>query len=302
MTEKSSNFEPAYLQTDLKAKKEEAVESLKNCQLCPRECKVNRLEEEIGYCQTGRWSIVSSYGPHFGEEPELVGTNGSGTIFFGHCNLNCCFCQNYDISQLGHGQVTKANELTNMMLALQKMGCHNINLVSPTHVVAQFIEALASAKDKGLRLPVVYNSGGYDSVSTLKFLEGLIDIYMPDAKYSDSELAKKYSLAPDYFEINKQALKEMHRQVGDLITDNRGVAGRGLLIRHLVLPNRIAGSFEVLRFIAEKISKESYVNIMLQYRPCYHADRYLELSRRLTHEEYQEVIDYAQKLGLHRGF
>ncbi|MDH5684427.1 MAG: radical SAM protein, partial [candidate division WOR-3 bacterium] len=239
MTEKSSNFEPAYLQTDLKAKKEEAVESLKNCQLCPRECKVNRLEEEIGYCQTGRWSIVSSYGPHFGEEPELVGTNGSGTIFFGHCNLNCCFCQNYDISQLGHGQVTKANELTNMMLALQKMGCHNINLVSPTHVVAQFIEALASAKDKGLRLPVVYNSGGYDSVSTLKFLEGLIDIYMPDAKYSDSELAKKYSLAPDYFEINKQALKEMHRQVGDLITDNRGVAGRGILIRHLVLPNWI---------------------------------------------------------------
>jgi putative pyruvate formate lyase activating enzyme len=296
------NFVSAYLKSDLKAKSEEAIEFLQNCWLCPRNCKVNRLEGEVGYCQTGRWAIVSSYGPHFGEEPELVGSGGSGTIFFGHCNLSCIFCQNYDISQLGNGQVTKANELANMMLALQKMGCHNINLVSPSHVIAQILEALDLAREKGLRLPIVYNSGGYDSVSALKFLEGVVDIYMPDAKYSDSELAKKYSLANNYFDVNKQALKEMHRQVGDLITDDREVVLKGLLIRHLVLPNRIAGSFEVLRFIAEEISKDSYVNIMMQYRPCYHADRYLELSRRITRQEYQEVVEFAEKIGLHRGF
>jgi putative pyruvate formate lyase activating enzyme len=296
------NFEPVYLKIDLKSNDEEAVKLLENCQFCPRNCRVNRLKDELGYCRTGRWAKVSSYAPHFGEEPELVGASGSGTIFFAHCNLSCQYCQNYDISQLGQGSVTKANELANIMLALQKMGCHNINLVSPSHVVAQFIETLAVAKEKGLNLPIVYNTGGYDSISTLKLLESVVDIYMPDAKYSDSELAKKYSLAPDYFEINKPALKEMHRQVGDLVVDGRGVALRGLLIRHLVLSNRIAGSFEVLRFIAENLSKESYINIMQQYRPCYLADRHPELSRRITKEEYQEVIDYAEKLGLHRGF
>jgi len=296
------NFTPAYHAIDLKTKSAQALELLKNCQLCPRECKVNRLKGEIGYCKTGRWAIVSSYGPHFGEEPELVGFNGSGTIFFAHCNLSCQYCQNYDISQIGYGDFTNARELAKMMLSLQKMGCHNINLVSPSHIVVQFIEALAIAKEEGLNLPIVYNTGGYDSVSTLKFLEGIIDIYMPDAKYSDNELAKKYSFANDYFEVNKRALKEMHRQVGDLKTDNRGVALRGLLIRHLVLPNRIAGSFKVLEFIANEISKESYVNIMAQYRPCYRADKYPELARPITRQEYQEVIDYAQKLGLHRGF
>ncbi|MEO0115257.1 MAG: radical SAM protein [candidate division WOR-3 bacterium] len=295
-------MKPAYLSIDLKVKKDRALELLKNCQLCPRECKVNRLEGEIGYCQTGRYAIVSSFGPHFGEEPELVGTNGSGTIFFAYCNLSCQYCQNYDISQLGYGQVTNANELAKMMLSLQKMGCHNINLVSPTHIVAQFLEALVIAKEKGLRLPIVYNTGGYDSIQTLRLLEGVVDIYMPDAKYSDSELAQKYSKAPDYFAINQRAIKEMYRQVGDLVTDEKGVAVRGLLVRHLVLPNRLAGSFKVLEFIANEISKDTYVNIMAQYRPCYRADRYLELARRITHFEYQEVIDYARKLGLHRGF
>ena len=297
-----TNYEPTFLQTDLKAKSEEALEFLKDCQLCPRKCKVDRLKGEVGYCQTGRWAIVSSYGPHFGEEPVLVGTGGSGTIFFAHCNLKCCFCQNYDISHLGHGEVTKADELANMILALQKMGCHNINLVSPSHVVAQFIEALAIAKEKGLHLPIVYNSGGYDSISTLKFLEGVIDIYMPDAKYSNSDFAEKYSSASKYFEINQLAMKEMHRQVSDLLTDNNGVTLKGLIIRHLVLPNRIAGSFEVLKFIAEKISKDTYVNIMLQYRPCYHANQYLKISRNITRQEYQEVIEFAEKIGLHRGF
>lgn len=296
------NYEPVYWQTDLKAKSELALEYLKDCQLCPRKCKVNRLKDEAGYCQTGRWAIVSSYGQHFGEEPELVGITGSGTIFFGYCNLSCCFCQNYDISQLGHGQVTKPDELANIMLSLQKMGCPNINLVSPSHVVPQFLEGLVIAKAKGLKLPIVYNSGGYDSVSTLKFLDGVIDIYMPDAKYSDSKLAEKYSSAPDYFKINQLALKEMHRQVGDLIIDNRGVALSGLLIRHLVLPNRIAGSFKVLEFIANEVSRDSYVNIMLQYRPCYHANRYLEISRNITRPEYQAVIDFAGNIGLHRGF
>jgi putative pyruvate formate lyase activating enzyme len=297
-----ANYEPVYLKTDLKAKSEQALEFLKDCQLCPRKCKVNRLNGEVGYCRTGRWAIVSSHGPHFGEEPELVGSNGSGTIFFGHCNLSCCFCQNYDISQFGYGQITKPDELANIMLSLQKMGCHNINLVSPSHVVAQFIEGLVMAKEKGLHLPIVYNSGGYDSVSTLKLLDGAIDIYMPDAKYSDSELAEKYSSAPDYFKINQLALQEMHRQVGDLRIDNRGVALSGLLIRHLVLPNRIAGSFKILEFIANEVSKDSYVNIMVQYRPCYQAEKYPEITRSITRLEYQEVIDFTRKIGLHRGF
>lgn len=296
------NSEPIYLQTDLTAKSELVLGLLKSCELCPRKCKVNRLKDEVGYCQTGRWAIVSSSGPHFGEESELIGSNGSGTIFFGYCNLSCCFCQNYDISQFGHGQITKPEKLANIMLSLQKMNCHNINLVSPSHVVAQFIEALKIAKDKGLHLPIIYNTGGYDSISTLKFLDGIIDIYMPDVKYSNSELAEKYSSAPNYFEINKLAMKEMHRQVGNLKTDNRGVALKGLLIRHLVLPNRIAGSFKVLEFIANEISKESYVNIMLQYQPCYHSKRYLEIDRTITRAEYQKVIDFATKIGLLRGF
>ena len=295
-------YRPVYLHTDLIAKSELILELLKSCELCPRKCKVNRLNDEIGYCQTGRWAIVSSYGPHFGEESELVGSNGSGTIFFGHCNLNCCFCQNYDISQLGYGQITKPVELANIMLSLQKMNCHNINLVSPSHVVAQFIEALKIAKYKGLHLPIIFNTGGYDLNSTLKFLDGTIDIYMPDAKYSNSELAEKYSTAPNYFQINKLAMKEMHRQVGDLKIDDRGVALRGLLIRHLVLPNRIAGSFKVLEFIANEISKDSYVNIMTQYRPCYHSVKYQELDRSITHTEYQEILEFARKTGFHRGF
>lgn len=294
--------EPSYLSFNLKAIKDKVLSLLTECQICPRECGVNRLKNEKGHCQTGRYAIVSSYGPHFGEERELVGTSGSGTIFFSYCNLNCLFCQNYEISQLGEGRERDKEALAKIMLYLQEIGCHNINLVSPTHIVPQFLEALEIAVKGGLRLPIVYNSGGYDKVETLKLLAGVIDIYMPDAKYSDDENARRYSNAPNYFEINKAALKEMHRQVGDLVCDERGIAQRGLIIRHLVLPNKIAGSFSVLEFIAQEISKDSYVNIMAQYRPCYHANRYLELSRRITDKEFEEVIEYARNLGLHRGF
>ncbi|MEO0101766.1 MAG: radical SAM protein [candidate division WOR-3 bacterium] len=293
---------PSYLSRNLKEIKEKVLSLLAECRICPRECGVNRLRNEKGHCQTGRYAVVSSYGPHFGEEPELVGNSGSGTIFFSYCNLNCLYCQNYEISQLGEGRERDEEALAKIMLYLQEIGCHNINLVSPTHIVPQFLEALELAVKEGLKIPIVYNSGGYDKVETLKLLEGIIDIYMPDAKYADDENSKKYSNAPNYFAINKLALKEMHRQVGDLICDERGIAQRGLIIRHLVLPNRIAGSFRVLEFIAREISKDTYVNIMAQYRPCYHACRYLELSRRITDEEFKEVIEYAKSLGLHRGF
>lgn len=289
---------PIYFTTDLALLSKKAVQLLEHCTICPRKCGVNRLKGELGYCQTGKEAIVSSYGPHFGEEPELVGTNGSGTIFFSFCNLNCIFCQNYDISQLGCGRNVTTNELAEIMLKLQKMGCHNINLVSPTHIVPQFLQALSIGRDKGLHLPIVYNSGGYDDVETLMLLEGVIDIYMPDAKYGSNEMGEKYSNVISYWEINKLALKEMHRQVGDLIVDKNGIAQRGLLVRHLVLPNRIANSFEVLKFIAEEISINTYVNIMEQYRPCYKANRYPELARRINEKEYFEVVDYAKKLGL----
>ncbi|MEO0099812.1 MAG: radical SAM protein [candidate division WOR-3 bacterium] len=292
----------SYLSINLKEIREKALSLLAECRICPRECGVNRLKNERGHCQTGRYALVSSYGPHFGEEPELVGSSGSGTIFFSYCNLNCLYCQNYEISQLGEGREKDREALAKIMVYLQEIGCHNINLVSPTHIVPQFLEALELAVKEGLKIPIVYNSGGYDKVETLKLLEGIIDIYMPDAKYSDDENAKRYSNAPNYFATNKRALKEMHRQVGDLVCDERGIAQRGLIIRHLVLPNRIAGSFRVLEFIAREISKDTYVNIMAQYRPCYHASRYLELSRRITDEEFKEVIEYARSLGLHRGF
>ncbi len=285
---------------DLKEKIEQALWILKECRLCPRECRVNRLKDEKGECKTGRWAVVSQASPHFGEEPELVGRYGSGTIFFSYCNLHCCFCQNYSISQLGEGKILKSEEIAELMLYLQGVGCHNINLVTPTHIVPQILEALLIARRRGLKIPIVYNSGGYESIETLRLLEGVVDIYMPDAKYSNDN-ALKYSQAPNYWEVNKKALLEMHRQVGDLVIEG-GIAKRGLLIRHLILPNRLAGSFEILKFIAEKLSKNSYVNIMDQYYPSYKAFSYPELSRRITTEEYKEVVDFAKRIGLHRGF
>jgi len=223
---------------------------LAECLLCPRQCRANRLAGESGECQITTQAVVSSYGPHFGEEAPLVGRHGSGTIFFTYCNLHCRFCQNYTISQLGEGDTVDRRELAAMMLSLQAKGCHNINLVSPTHVVPHILEALVLARDDGLHLPLVYNSGGYDSVATLKLLDGIVDIYMPDMKYADEKTAEKLSGIKNYPEVNRAAVKEMHRQVGDLEIDEQGVARRGLLVRHLVLPNRLAGTKEIVRFLA----------------------------------------------------
>jgi putative pyruvate formate lyase activating enzyme len=281
---------------------EHALARLESCDLCPRTCGPNRLENEIGFCRTGRQAIVSSYGPHFGEEPPLVGSRGSGTIFFAGCNMGCIFCQNYDISQLMHGSSATAEQIADAMLELQTRGCHNINFVSPSHVVAQILEAVALAQERGLRIPLVYNSGGYDSVKTLKLLDGIIDIYMPDAKYSSDKIAMELSRAPKYPEVMKAALKEMHRQVGDLELDENGVAVRGMIIRHLVLPNGLAGTQEIMRFIARELSTDSYVNVMAQYHPVYKAYEHSLINRSITRTEYLEALDMARAEGLHRGF
>jgi len=244
--------------------------------------------------------IISSYGPHFGEEAPLVGKRGSGTIFFTYCNLRCVFCQNYTISQLGEGKAVDREELAGMMLSLQAKGCHNINLVSPTHVVPHILDALELAVIMGFHLPLVYNSGGYDSVETLELLDGIIDIYMPDMKYSDEETAEQFSGIKDYPKINRAAVKEMHRQVGDLEMDEQGVAHRGLLVRHLVLPNRLAGTQEVVRFLAREISTDTYLNIMAQYHPCYEAFDVPQLARTANRQEFLEAIDLAHRQDLYR--
>jgi len=273
---------------------------LAECCLCPRHCGVNRLIGESGKCRTTSQAMVSSYGPHFGEEAPLVGRHGSGTIFFTFCNLRCIFCQNYSISQLGEGSAVGSEELAKMMLSLQAKGCHNINLVSPTHVVPCILEALEMAASGGLYLPLVYNTGGYDSVETLELLDGVVDIYMPDMKYSDAKTAEQLSGIKGYPQVNQAAVKEMHRQVGDLQLDESGVAQRGLLVRHLVLPNRLAGTEEVVRFLAQEISTNTYLNIMAQYRPCYKAFDIPQLARPLNRQEFSEAIDLAHQQGLSR--
>jgi putative pyruvate formate lyase activating enzyme len=285
---------------ELRRRVGEALSRLACCDLCPRRCEVDRIRGEKGKCRTGRRVVVSSFGPHFGEEASLVGWGGSGTIFFTHCNLRCQFCQNYSISQVGEGEEVGAEDLARMMLRLQAGGCHNINLVSPTHVAAQVLEALELAAEGGLHLPLVYNSGGYDSVETLKLLDGIADIYMPDMKYSDEGTAFKYSGIHNYPEVNRQAVKEMHRQAGDLEVDGRGVAVRGLLVRHLVLPQGLAGTRGVVEFLAQEISPHTYLNVMDQYRPCYRASDYPELSRPITREEFDEAIRLAREAGLER--
>ena len=262
------------------------------CTLCPRECKVNRNKGQIGFCGIGDKPIVSSIGPHFGEESVLVGSGGSGTIFFAGCNLGCVFCQNFDISHHRHGQTTTIEQLAQSMLELQYYGCCNINFVTPTHVVPSIVAALELARKEGLTLPTVYNTGGYDSVESLKLLEGFVDIYMPDMKYADTKVAEELSAAPDYPQINREALKEMHRQVGDLKTE-KGLATRGVLVRHLVLPENLAGSFEIIDFLAGQISPKTTINIMDQYRPCYKASSHPKINRRPTTEEIQSVRRYA---------
>ncbi|MCL0057999.1 radical SAM protein [Dehalococcoidales bacterium] len=273
---------------------------LEECCLCPRQCGVNRLAGESGKCRVTTQVIVSSYGPHFGEEAPLVGSHGSGTIFFTYCNLRCLFCQNYTISQLGEGRAVNREELARMMLSLQAKGCHNINLVSPTHVVPYILDALELAVEMGLYLPLVYNSGGYDSVETLKLLDGIVDIYMPDMKYSDEKTAEQLSGIKDYPQVNKAAVREMHRQVGDLQLDEQGIAQRGLLVRHLVLPNQLAGTEEVVRFLGQEVSTNTYLNIMAQYHPCYKAFDIPQLSRPVLEQEFYKAIELAHQQGLYR--
>jgi len=298
-------FEPAYLKLHRSGKLAEraqlADQHMEDCDLCARYCHVNRKRTLAGVvCRTGELAMVNSWGPHHGEEDCLRGWRGSGTIFFSWCNLRCVFCQNWEISWKGRGEELGAADIADIMLNLQAMGCHNINLVSPSHVVAQILAALEIAARKGLRLPLVYNSGGYDSPEALALLDGVIDIYMPDMKYGDAELAKKYSHTPDYVAVNQTAVREMHRQVGDLKLTADNIAQRGLLVRHLVLPNGIAGTDEVMRFLARDISPKTYINIMDQYRPTYRASEYPELDRMITADEYRAAIDLAHRYGLSR--
>ncbi|MFH1783512.1 MAG: radical SAM protein [bacterium] len=298
--------EPSYIQLYKSGKLYDRIEALNAklevCTLCPRSCGINRLKDEAGVCRTGKMPIVSSHNVHFGEEPPISGISGSGTIFFTNCNLRCVFCQNYPISQMGNGKDVSLQELATIMVTLQQRGCHNINLVSPTHVIAQVVEALPMAIDHGLKIPFVYNSGGYDSCETLRLLDGIVDIYMPDAKYANDESAKKYSDAPNYVQINQKAVKEMYRQVGDLVIDKTGVAERGLLVRHLVLPDDIANSQKVLEFIAEEISQKTYISLMAQYHPAYRSNEFPSVSRKITQEEYERVLAVTERLGLERGW
>ena len=277
-----------------------AYARLVSCDICPLRCGVERTRGELGICQTGLNAQVSSSGPHPGEERPLSGWRGSGTIFFARCNLRCVFCQNADISQLSSGQEVSGAELAGMMLELQGMGCHNINLVSPSHIVPQILDTLLIAAQQGLTLPIVYNSGGYDSLDMLALLDGVVDIYMPDMKYGDPDLAFKYSRIRDYPQVNQAAVLEMQRQVGDLQLDQDGIATRGLLVRHLVLPNGLADSELIFKFLAEAVSKHVYLNIMAQYRPAYKAHQYPALNRRIKPEEYRAAIALAKQFGLTR--
>jgi putative pyruvate formate lyase activating enzyme len=299
-----SGFEPGYIRLrksgELAGRVEAARRILADCTLCPRHCHVDRLAGEKGVCRVGALPMVSSHGPHFGEERPLVGRRGSGAIFLTFCNLKCVFCQNYDISHLGEGREVRTEELGEMMLSLWRQGCHNINFVTPSHQAAQILAALPYAAERGLDIPLVYNCGGYEEPATLRLLDGIIDIYMPDFKYGDSGTALRLSGAPHYVETAKDALKEMHRQVGDLVMDERGIALRGLLVRHLVLPAGLAGTRRVMEFIAREISPDTYVNVMDQYRPCFKAAAHPPLNRRITIDEFEEAVAMARKEGIHR--
>jgi putative pyruvate formate lyase activating enzyme len=291
-----------YESGELDRRIEEAVAGLERCRVCPWDCDINRLEDETKVCRTGRYARVASCFAHFGEEDCLRGWNGSGTIFFSWCNLRCVFCQNYDISQSETGIVVSPEGLAAMMVELQHQGCHNINLVTPEHVVPQILEALPHAIREGLRLPIVYNSSGFDAIESLEHMDGIVDIYMPDFKYWDEDSAKLYLKQRRYPEVTRAAVREMHRQVGDLVIDENWLARRGLLIRHLVMPGGGAGTREIMEFLATEISRETYVNIMDQYYPTGKVSdqKYPELNREITLEELRDAYDVARQAGLHR--
>jgi len=297
-------FEPAYIRVlnegGFPERIKRAQELMRQCNVCPRNCGVNRLDGEKGFCELGPKAVVSSANPHFGEESPLVRSHGSGTIFFSSCNLKCLFCQNFEISHLIEGREIDSQALAQLALGLQRMGCHNINFVTPSHLVPAILEAVYLAAQQGLNVPLVYNTGGYDAVETLGLLDGLVDIYMPDIKFMDSEVSKVLMTAPDYPEVVKAAVREMHRQVGDLQIDKKGVATRGLLVRHLVMPDDLSGTREVMRFLASEISTNTYVNIMDQYRPCGRAFEHPGTRRSITAEEYARAIETAYEEGIAR--
>ncbi len=300
------DFEPAHLALyrtgELQRRAQEAIALLAECRLCPRNCGADRLSDRTAACKTGRYAVASTYFPHRGEEDCLRGWNGSGTIFFSWCNLRCVFCQNGDISQVGEGHTSSPHQIAAMMLELQASGCHNINFVTPEHVVPQVLEALVIAVERGLRLPIVYNTSAYDSAESLRLLDGVVDIYMPDFKFWDPQLSLKYLKAKDYPKAARHAITEMHRQVGALKFDEHGLAKRGVLVRHLVMPGCLQDTQAILRFLAEEISPDTYVNIMAQYYPSNKvtAEKYPEINRRITSAEYRSAIEYAQQVGLWR--
>ncbi len=289
---------------ELRRRVDAALEALRSCRLCPRDCDVDRLADERAVCRTGRHAMVASAAPHFGEEDCLRGWRGSGTIFFSYCNLRCVFCQNHDISWQGNGRELDATEIARIMLRLQEAGCHNINLVTPEHVVPQVLEAVLEAVGRGLRLPLVYNTSGYDSLHSIELLDGVVDVYMPDLKFADTPTARRLVLAPDYPESARAAIRAMHSQVGDLEFDEDGLALRGLLVRHLVMPGGLAGTAEVMRFLAEEISTDTYINVMGQYGPAGKVlelrERYADIGRRVTPREVAEAVDLARAAGLWR--
>ena len=294
---------PSYLSLHEKGILSERVKELQSmyesCTLCPRDCRVNRKKKQKGKCQATSNLKVSNAFPHFGEEPPLVGQKGSGTVFFSNCGVRCVFCQNYEISIEGEGIEIPDERLAESMIKLQKMGCHNINLVTPTHYVPNIVNALEMAVGMGLKIPLVYNTSGYEKLETLKLLDGIIDIYLPDFKYMDPEKAAKYSdQAYSYPHYARIALKEIHRQVGELVTTGKGVALKGLIIRHLILPNRIAGTREFLKFVSEELSKNTCINLMRQYRPEYRAKEFPDIARRINRKEYEETLGWAGEFGL----
>lgn len=300
-------FVPAYLRSyeegRLKEIVERALASLESCAVCPRDCRVNRLEDRYGVCKSGRCARVSSFFPHFGEEDVLRGWRGSGTIFFAWCNLRCVFCQNFETSQLGEGQEVTPRQLALMMLRLQEMGCHNINFVTPEHVVPQIVESLPIAVEMGLRLPIVYNTSSYDSVESIELMKGIVDIFMPDFKVWERENARKYLLAPDYPEVARRVVRAMHAQVGELTVDEDGLALRGLLVRHLVMPGMLEDTRRIMRYLADEISPDTYVNVMDQYYPAWKAKteaKYAEINRRIGNDELRQAFAAAREAGLWR--
>jgi putative pyruvate formate lyase activating enzyme len=303
MNSASPRPEPSYLKMErggqLAILEKELWDIFESCSLCPRQCGVNRIKGDLGFCSSSSRLKVASYGPHFGEERPLVGSGGSGTIFFSNCNLLCCFCQNWEINHRGDGRFITHDELADMMVSLQRRGCHNINLVTPTHVAPHIVKALRLAIAKGLKLPLVYNTGGYDSLDVIRKLDGIVDIYLPDFKYMDGSMAAKYSSgASDYPEVAAAAIKEMHRQAGELRVDSEGIAYRGLIIRHLVMPHNIAGTDRFVEWVVKELGPSTRVNVMAQYHPEHKAFEYPEISRRITGEEWSQALAWARAAGL----